>query len=77
MPQSARMKSVFLGVRIRMSLPRRNRPDCKQQFERDFARIQHPVWSALSELLRGDIPRREGFGRFGNCPALLPDRAGE
>jgi len=65
MPQSSRMKSVYLDVRTRMSLPRRNRPDFKQQFERDFALIHHPVWSAKSDLLIGDLPRQEGFERFG------------
>ncbi|MDP9124116.1 MAG: hypothetical protein M3N82_05890 [Pseudomonadota bacterium] len=32
-------------------------------------------WGVLSELLTGDLPRREGFGRFGDSPALLPHRA--
>ena len=42
-----------------MSLPRRNRPDFKQQFERGFARIQHPLCGVLSELLAGpSSPRR-------------------
>ena len=74
MPKSSRMKSVFLGVRTRMSLPRRDRPDFKQQCERDFARIQHPLWSVLSKLLGGDVPLREGFGRFGDSAALMPHR---
>ena len=46
-------------------------PNFEREAERDLMRIQNPIWSALAALLARDIPLRDGFGRFGDRPALL------
>lgn len=38
--------------------------DVERQFERDFARMNHPVFKWLSKLLEWRVPRRDGFGKF-------------
>lgn len=48
-----------------MSLYRPRKRSFESQFERDFARFQHPVWKLLAAFFASTIPRSQGFGRFG------------
>ena len=45
-----------------------------KQVQADYARMQHPVFRAMSNLLEGTVPER-GFGKFRGGPPPEPDDA--